>query len=204
MRKQARRLFYFKKTRGDGLDEAIDMNKTGWKKIKDSIEVYSKAELIELLANLHKVSEEARLFLGGRFDPSPEALQPYLRALKKAVSTDLIEGEEIDWASADKVIKNYWLASGNNKGIAELLITYVYEANEFTLEYGDIDEEYYESVEERFQKAVDHLLLMEGQGEEIASHVKVLKDIVDSTSDIGWGYHDALGDMFQNAFGGIK
>ncbi len=173
-----------------------------WEKMKGSLEAYSKSELIELLADLYKVSEEAGLFLGGRFDQSPVALQPYLRKLKKALSADLIYDEVIDWVTADRVISNYRIASGNHDGLAKLLITYAYEANQFTLEYGDIDEGYYESVEGAFQKAVDHLLLMEQQGEPIASHVKELEDIVDSTSDIGWGYPDTLGDIFHKAFGG--
>ena len=177
------------------------MKDAGWKTVKGSLEACSKSELIELLADLYKVSEEAGLFLGGRFVQSPVALQPYVRRLKKALGADPICNEEIDWAAADKVITNYRIASGNNEGIARLLITYVYEANEFTLEYGDIDEDYYESVEGCFQEAVDHLLLMEQQGEPIASYVKELEEIVDSTSDIGWGYHDALGDMFHSAFG---
>ena len=45
---------------------------------------------------------------------------------------------------------------------------------------------------------------MEQQGEPIVSYVEELEDIVDSTADIGWGYHDALGDMFHEAFGGEK
>ncbi len=49
-----------------------------------------------------------------------------------------------------------------------------------------------------------NLLLMEQQGEPIASYVEELEEIVDSTSDIGWGYHDALGDMFYKVFGGAK
>ena len=156
------------------------------------------------MEDLYTVSEEAGLFLRGRFDQSPAVLQPYLRKLKKALGADPIYNEEIDWVAADKVITNYRIVSGNNEDMAKLLITYVYEANQFTLEYGDIDEEYYESVEESFQKAVDHLLLMEQQGEPIASHVEELEEIVDSTSDIGWGYHDALGDMFYKAFGGAR
>jgi len=72
------------------------MRDAGWAKVKGSLEACSKSQLIELLADLHKVSEEAGLFLGGRFVQSP---------------------------------------------------------------------------------------------------------VVDSTSGIGWGYHDALGDMFHEAFG---
>ena len=177
------------------------MKDAGWTKVKGSLEACSKSELIELLVDLHNISEEARLFFTGRFVQSSVALKPYLSKLKKALSADPMSNEDIDWAAADRVVGNYRIASGNHDGLAKLLITYVYEANEFTLEYGDIDDEYYVSVEDRFQQLVDHLLLMEQQGEPIASYVKELEEIVDSTSDIGWGYHDALGDMFHSAFG---
>ena len=46
----------------------------------------------------------------------------------------------------------------------------VFKANEFTLEYGDIDEGYYESMEGAFHKAVNHLLLMDKGSERFSRH----------------------------------
>jgi hypothetical protein len=173
---------------------------TNWEKVLPSIKELSKPQLIELISDLHDTCPEASLFLGGRFGKTKILLKPYVEKVKEAASADPIYDEGINWVGAERAIHNYKIASGDNKGVAELLILYVDTANQFTLEYGDIDEGYYESMEEIFQDAVDHLLLMEKEHEPIDDFVERLEEIVDSTSDIGWGYHDSLCDMYHEAF----
>jgi len=48
---------------------------------------------------------------------------------------------------ARKAIKEYWKATGDVSGKAELLMTYVEQGAEFTCDYGDIDERFYNSLE---------------------------------------------------------
>ena len=49
-----------------------------------------------------------------------------------------------------------------------------------------------------YDKALDLVLAMDE--ETIDEYYNRFEDLVTSTSDIGWGYHDALEDMFHNAF----
>jgi hypothetical protein len=178
----------------------MNRRSTNWKKVLPSIEVLSKQQLIEIIHYIHDTCSETSLFLGGRFGKTTISLKPYIAKVKEAASADPMYDEGINWKGAERAIHNYRIASGDNKGVAELLILYVDTANQFTLEYGDIDEGYYESMEEIFQDAVDHLLLMEKENESIDEYVMRLEEIVDSTSDIGWGYHDSLCDIYYKAF----
>ena len=174
--------------------------KSQWTEIKRSLNKYDKVELIDLLKDLYDLSSETMLFLETRILRSPVSLKSYKNELRKALRADpqYDDDDEIDWDLAERVISNYRLASGDDEGLAELLVYYVEVANQFTLDYGDIDEGYYESVEESFQTAVDHLLSMKKT--QIDKFKKRLKNVVDSTKDIGWGYHDTLTDIFYVAF----
>ena len=171
-----------------------------WTEIGRSLKQYDKIELIDLLKEVHDLSDETKLFLETRLLQLPQStsLKRYKNKLRKALQADPQYDDEIDWDTAEQVIANYRLASGDEEGLAELLVYYVEVANQFTLEYGDIDEGYYESVEDSFQRAVDHLLSMDKTP--IDKFEKRLKKVVDSTQNIGWGYHDTLTDIFYIGF----
>lgn len=171
-----------------------------WKYIVSRIEELSKSQLIDLIADLHGICPEVSLFLGGRFRTPTGSLKRYVAKVKKAASVDPMYDKEINWEEAERAIHNYRIASGDNKGTAELLIIFVDTANQFTLDYGDIGEGYYTSMEEIFQTAVDHLLHMEKENEPIDDYVLRLEKIVDSTGGIGWGYHDSLCERYHEAF----
>ena len=105
--------------------------------------------------------------------------------------------------SANKAIQDYRLASGDDEGLAELLTVYVEVGNQFTLDYGDIDEGYYDTMESAFQDAVDHLLAMGNREKDIGKYRERLRKVVISTANIGWGYGDGLNGMFYDAFGDV-
>jgi len=172
-----------------------------WPKIGRSLKRYDQIELINLLKEVHDLSDETKLFLETRILqlPPSTSLKPYKNKLRKALQADPQYNDEIDWDTAEQVIMNYRLASGDEEGLAELLVYYVEVANQFTLEYGDINEDYYESVENSFQRAVDHLLSMDKT--QIDKLKTRLKKVVDSAKNIGWGYHDTLTDIFYIGFG---
>ena len=163
---------------------------------------YKPEELLGLLEDIYHLGEEARLYLDTKVLGKPEKPMAYKSIIKGALSADLAYGEDLEWDKADKAIKNFRLASPDDtEGLAELLVYYVEVANQFTLDYGDVDEGYYESIEESFQEAVDHLLMMDRERQEVTPYVLRLRAIVHSTDGIGWGYHDALYAKYCEAFG---
>ena len=65
---------------------------------------------------------------------------------------------------ARKAIRDYRKATGNLAGTAELLMTYVENGAEFTHEYGDIDERFYNSVESALEELA---ALLRGEAREM-------------------------------------
>jgi hypothetical protein len=76
------------------------------------------------------------------------------------------------------------------------MLYYVEMGVQFTNTYGDIDEAFYNSMESMYQSAVKHIVKheMEAQFEERC------RRIVSETSDIGWGFHDQLSDIYEEHF----
>lgn len=172
------------------------------KKISEYLRELSKQQLLEIIGDLCSLNEDVRLFLETRLMNSPVSIEPYRKKICAAFRVDPIYDENLEWHIADRAVEQYRIAAGDEQGLAELLILYVKKANNYTLEYGDIDEAYYEAMEEAFQTAVAHLVFLREKQKNIDGFVEELRGIVKSTSGIGWGYHDALCEMFYEAFSG--
>ena len=168
-----------------------------WPRIESVLSEYSAAELMDLLKDLYHADPKTALFLETRVLKSDNALGVYKEKIKEALRADPADEE----ASAWNAIGDYRSASGHDEGTAELMVAYVEVGNQFTLDYGDIDEHYYFAMEKAFAKAIDHLLAMKRRRKDIDPYKDRLRRVVVSTKGIGWGYHDALADFFYEAFG---
>jgi hypothetical protein len=99
---------------------------------------------------------------------------------------------------ANDAINRYSKAVDNPIGEAELRIFYVECGNNFTLSYGDIDEDFYDSLLDMYEYAIETVL--ETAKEEQDALQERLKEIMESASHIGWGYGDGLGDLYYEVF----
>ena len=73
---------------------------------------------------------------------------------------------------------------------------YVETGVQFTLDYGDIHEAFYSSMESMYLKALRHI---DSEGL-LPKFKERAKDIMDKTIDIGWGFHDTLSDYFYQYY----
>lgn len=71
---------------------------------------------------------------------------------------------------------------------------------EFTLAYGDIDEKFYMAFEDLFERAAKLVSKNRLQDNYLAQ----AKSIVQSTSEMGWGFHDELSRIFKKYFKSTK
>lgn len=82
------------------------------------------------------------------------------------------------------------------KSKVDLMLYYVETGVRFTNEFGDLNEQFYNSMESMFLSALKHM-----QKEDLLSEFKDrAHSIVEETYDIGWGFHDTLGDYFFTYF----
>jgi hypothetical protein len=90
------------------------------------------------------------------------------------------------------------MASNDNKGTADLMVYYVECGNKFTLDYGDINEAFYDALIEMYKKATKTVLKLPKSKQ--SSLRNRLKNIMESADGIGWGYYDDLCHFYHEAF----
>ena len=163
---------------------------TGWSAIRQQIAGWPKSALIALVKDLHAASPENRDFLRARFDAENsggEALEKYRRKIVEQFFPQRGFGK-LKLAEARKAIRDYRKATGNVAGTIDLLLTYVENGTEFTQQFGDINEAYYNSLESALNELAT---LLCGEGRECYSQCRDrLARVEQLANHIGWGYGD--------------
>jgi hypothetical protein len=172
--------------------------KMSWSDVKKALADYGRTELIGLIADLYAAHSTNKNFLHARFSKGSAALKPYLKIIEDALYPDIYENKPVQIAKGKKAISDYRKAVGDPKGILELMLCFVENGTQFTLNCGDMDEDFYDSLLRMYDNAIDMLLTMDDA--EIAEYRPRFEYLVTSTAKIGWGYHDALEEIFGNAF----
>lgn len=93
------------------------------------------------------------------------------------------------YSVAEKAIDSYLKASGDFKGKMELMLFYVENGVEFTNEYGDIDDEFYDKVTDMLEKFCNLLKTSEGNSL-YPWFEKRLFEIRKKAKGVGWGFED--------------
>ena len=128
--------------------------KIKWSDVKRKLADLEKPRLLNLLSDLYALNSENRDFFHARFTVGEDPLDAYKKIIRDCMYPDLMDNEPILISRAKKAISQYKRATGNSLGIIELMVFFVEQGNEFTLEYGDIDGDFYSSLERMFEKAV--------------------------------------------------
>lgn len=97
---------------------------------------------------------------------------------------------------AQKAVSDFKKISNSPVDLADLMLAYVEAGVGFTMEFGDIDEPFYISMETMFEKAAVHITKykLHDQFEDRC------RQIVRDTSGIGWGFHDTLSETYDDYF----
>ena len=101
-------------------------------------------------------------------------------------------------AQAKKAVSQYEKAIGETKGLVELMLYFVECGNRFTVDYGDINEDFYLAMVRMYDKTIDTLFSLDE--DTIQVYQSRFSEIMESSSGIGWGYHDDLCDLYYEAF----
>ena len=177
------------------------------KDFKQALSKFSRADLIKLVGDLYSTSPDNRNFLEAKFSSttaspsssSAPSLKRYKAIIYKNLFPDVMTGTApLSFVPVRKAISDYKKATGDNKGILELMVYAVECGNDFTLEYGDIDERFYDNLVSLFSKAVQLLKTMDAQTKEIT--LPRLISVVEKADGIGWGYYDGISDALYGAF----
>jgi hypothetical protein len=169
----------------------------GWSAARRHLATLDKPALLALVKDLYDSAAENRDFIQARCqaaDGGAEVLEAYRKRIVEQFFSKRADGVgALKLGVARKAIRDYRKATGNLSGTVELLMTYVENGAEFTHDYGDIDEGFYNSVASALQELAG---LLRGEAQEMYPQFSErLTRVEQMTDGIGWGFGDFVGDV---------
>jgi hypothetical protein len=170
--------------------------------LKKQLKNLSQEELIGLLTELYNKNSENKELLESKFDEGgaeTAAHQKYKRQIINEFFPERGFGK-LRYSKMREAIKKFKDVSRNPALIGDLMMAYVESGVRYTDEYGDIDEYFYNAMENMYDNALKYLktnkLLESFQGR--------ARDVVKNTQNMGWGFPDNLGEIYNQYFGGKR
>ena len=114
--------------------------KPSWNNVKSILVEKEKSELLRLIADLYSSSFENKSFIHSRYGIGGQTLEPYKGIITESLYPDVYKDKPIRLSVGKKAISDYFKATKNKAGQLELMVHYLETGNQFTVDYGDIDE----------------------------------------------------------------
>jgi hypothetical protein len=175
----------------------VNKSKT-WNEIEKKITKFKKKQLIELINNLYKLSDENQLFFTTYFSKQQDLLKPYKKIIQESMHPFLEENEPLNIKAAQDAVTNYMLATNDHLGKFDLLCFFVECGTNFISTYDYPDDDYFEAVFEAFEDAVD--IAIESPEQELNQLQKRLYELIEAAPYTGYGYQDELKLLYNQHF----
>jgi hypothetical protein len=153
--------------------------------------------LIAELGRLYKEHPQVREYYDQLISPNEKQL---LKRYKKTVRDEFFPDKgdgQLRYSVVTNAIRQFRKLPVSDEAIADLLLYYAENGVEFTMEYGDIDERFYDTMECKYHDALEFI--------KEKSFLPTFKERAqrcrDETEGVGWGFHDTLCDMFYEFYG---
>lgn len=188
-----------------------------WSELKRRLKNWGEPELLGLVQDLYELEAGNRDFLAARllrksvpladegWTASPlsagsaaddKVLDPFRRRIDRGFyAKDGLPATKLNLADGRKAIRDYRKATADLAGTVELMVHYVETGTAFTLDFGDIDESFYNSlcavldeIEKAFKTADGRMLYA-------CFRDRFLKLRERTYNKIGWGYGDYVEDL---------
>ena len=130
---------------------------------------------------------------------------PKTVAFKKIILEGLYPEDPIHWSGASmaltmRTFEALKKSDGSANELIDLMLFYVECGTQFTSDYGDIDEDFYEQLETVFE---DTLKLIKTVDPQLTIYKQRLEAIKATAHEVGWGYGDQIDDLLDMAFPGM-
>jgi hypothetical protein len=171
-----------------------------WSQVKKQLANLEAKELLDIIGQLYKLNQDNKVFLTSQFGhgDAEQLAEPYRRAIKREFNPD--RGyPRLNLGAARKALNNFKKSSADPVAVIDMLVFYVEQGVICTNNYGDINENFYSSLESAYAEAVT-LLKRVGNPELFEQFRPRLRRIVRDTSGIGWGFHDQLSDIYYTEY----
>ena len=163
--------------------------------IKKTIKDCERDECVDIILEIAESCPQAREFLTLKFTENQNDI---LEKYKDKVRYEFFPPRgfgRLNLREAKKAISDFKKLCPDKIMVIDLMLFYVENCVEFTNNYGDIDERFYNSAESVYEQAVREVNIAGASA--YAKFADRLEAVVNNTSGIGWGFHDCLQDIYN-------
>lgn len=155
--------------------------------VKKELELLEKKELIHLIGELYKISSPVKEYL--EFYAQPDEDNAYKIARQRIHESFYPQrGFGYKLKEAKEAITRFKRLSPSTEQYADILLYYVECGVQYTLDFGDMNEAFYSSLEGAYSKALAYIARENLREKFHDRSYKLVKD----TEDMGWGFHDFI------------
>lgn len=150
------------------------------------------------ILELFKLFPDVREYYSAKLNPGSET--ELLGKYKKIVRNEFFPERgfpRMRYSIAKKAISDFKRISRNPGDIADLMLVYVEAGVDCTMEYGDIDENFYYSMETMYEKAAAHIS-KNNLRKEFQERCK--KVMLRPQGAVGWGFSESLSETYYEYF----
>ena len=173
------------------------MSKLTLSELKKELNQYDQKQLTQLVADLYKLNDDVKNYLGTRFK-GEEAIIELFETAKKQINDEFFPERgfgKMRLSEAKNAISKFKKLSNDDLKTLDLMLYYVEVGTKFTNTYGDIDIKFYKSMVSMYSNVVDAVSQDEKIFDIFADRLYAVVEVSEGT---GWGYHEALDDLYYS------
>ena len=164
--------------------------------IKKLLQSMTKEDIIEMVLDMYSARKEAKEYLEFYAEPDEKGkLEEYKAIIQEEFYPKRRREPQTRFSVCRKVLADFKKLKPSADALAELMVSYMEWATKFTFDYGDMWEQYYDSVESNFDKTVKHIVL----NNLWSKYDKRLQKCVKWSKGNGYGFADAIASMYEEA-----
>jgi hypothetical protein len=166
-----------------------------WIDIEKQLQELSAENVIKLMKGLHDLSPQNKAWLRAKLLPVAQDTK-YLEDCRRKVANHVYKETKgmpsmPRFREAKKVISEYRKSTSDLRGTLDLMLTYLERGHEFTLDFGDIDEPFYDKLINMLEHFAIELRRSPAKYE-LYEQFRPRLIAIRKNSDIGWGYGDFI------------
>jgi hypothetical protein len=163
--------------------------------IKKELKKLDKDKLVDLVADLYKKNKSVKEFFDFYVNPNEKEL--FLKYKDKVFEAFYPKrGFGFKLKDGKQAISDFKKLGSSLDLLADLMLFYVETGVNFTNDYGDIDENFYSSLEKMYVQTLN-LMRKENLLDKFADRAK---EVMNNTGDIGWGFGDFIWDAYNDFY----
>ena len=175
-----------------------------WTEIRKALKDAHPEVLMEIIQGLYKLSPENKAFIRTELSPKGYQDAALLEISRKKVIKTIYSGnvrgipKTPRFGDSRKIIRAYQKATGDPFGTIDLMLLHVERGTQFTVDFGDIDENFYIALETMLENTIEFLLKSPNTGALYEKFDKRFRALGRACRKVGWGYDDAVNEMIED------